>query len=55
MKPSEHRYPTTASPAYPHIAGTQGNDLKFSHIKSYKEEEINNSLKEIQKNKIIQW
>jgi hypothetical protein len=33
MTPSEHSYPTTASPVYPNIDKAQGNDLKSNLIR----------------------
>jgi hypothetical protein len=54
VTPSEHSYPTTASPGYPNRPEAQENDLKSNLIKMIEafKEEMNKSLKEIQENTI---
>lgn len=48
--PSEHSYPTTASPAYPNTTETRENDFKSNFIKRTLKSKWINLLKEIQEN-----
>jgi hypothetical protein len=54
MSPSDHSYPTTVCPGYPNITEPEENDSKSNLIKLIEvlKEEMNTSLKEIQKNTI---
>jgi hypothetical protein len=56
MTPSEHSYPTTASPGYPNTTGAQENDLKSNLIKMTEafKEMMNKSLKALKENAIKQ-
>ena len=56
MTPSEHSYPTTASPGYPNTTEAQENDLKSNLIKMTEafKEMMNKSLKALKENAIKQ-